>query len=118
MLLNMFAVYDAKANAFIQPFFLPNKAMAIRTFSECANNPKHQFCLHPSDFTLFELGTFDNETGLIETLPAHNPLGLAIEFQENATRYDNLEEEIEVNSNQSYSDRRIPEGTVIQGGKS
>lgn len=59
----MFSVYDSKAKAYIPPFFFPKVAMAIRVFTDSVNDPHHQFNKHPEDYTLFEIGIFDDETG-------------------------------------------------------
>ena len=53
MINKIFAVYDDKAKAFINPFFLPEIGIAVREFCNCANNPDHAFCRNPGDYTLF-----------------------------------------------------------------
>lgn len=63
MIHNVFSIYDEKAQAFLPPFVLPKTAMAVRTFSDCVNSSDHQFSLHPQDYTLFNLGIWDDETG-------------------------------------------------------
>lgn len=63
----MFTIYDNKAEAFLPPFTLPNHAMAARTFADCVRDPQHAFSRNPSDYNLFELGSFDDVTG--EMLP-------------------------------------------------
>ncbi|UOF78713.1 DNA binding protein vP5 [Microviridae sp.] len=70
MKLFVFAVYDDKAKAFLPPWFMPLKGMAVRTFGDCVNDPKHQFGAHPEDYNLFTLGSFNSETGQID---AHLP---------------------------------------------
>lgn len=74
----IFSVYDSAAEAFLPPFFVPAIALAIRTFKQTANTPEHHFNQHPSDFTLFELGTFDQSTGAITTHATPTSHGLAI----------------------------------------
>lgn len=59
----MFSVYDTKVSGYLAPFFLQNANVAKRTFSDCANDPNHLFSAHPQDFILFEIGTFDSNTG-------------------------------------------------------
>lgn len=66
MKLKVFSVYDAKAFAYLPPFFIAEKGMAARAFSEAVENPQHQFGKHPEDFTLFYLGEFDDQTGYFE----------------------------------------------------
>ncbi len=56
----MFVIYDSKANAYMQPWFLTTKPMAIRAFTDCIADPKHNFGAHPEDYTLFDIGTFNS----------------------------------------------------------
>lgn len=79
-MLKMFTVYDSKAEAFIQPFYEQTTASAQRAFSNAANNETHQFAMHGGDYTLFELGIFDQESGLTTLLPSMINLGLAITY--------------------------------------
>lgn len=65
----IFTIYDDKAKAYLPPFFLPEMGMATRAFSDCVNDPKHNFGLHPSDYTLFCCGIFDDKSGLFEIEP-------------------------------------------------
>lgn len=67
MILKIFSVYDSKATAYIAPFFLPATAMALRNFRDCGENPEHAFNRHPGDYTLYELGEFDDGTGTMDT---------------------------------------------------
>lgn len=57
---SLFAIFDSKAKAFLPPFMLPNSEMAVRAFSDCVNDPAHQFARHPADYTLFKVGEFDD----------------------------------------------------------
>lgn len=66
MKLEMFAVYDAKARTYCTPFFSENVAVAIRAFAHAANDNQTDVGRFPSDFTLFHLGVFDSESGVIE----------------------------------------------------
>ncbi len=61
----MFVIYDSKANAYMQPWFLTTKPMAIRAFTDCIADPKHNFGAHPEDYTLFDIGTFDSQSAKI-----------------------------------------------------
>lgn len=65
MLLRMYVVYDSKAEIYTHPSFLPTRAVAVRQFAELVNDGKHEFSRHPEDYSLFELGTFDDGSGLI-----------------------------------------------------
>lgn len=78
--LQIFSVYDSKAESFSQPFFCPNAAIAIRSFSEEVSNPQSQLSKYPADFTLFHIGSFNDSTSLLTPLKTPISLGLAIEF--------------------------------------
>lgn len=64
----IFAVYDVKAYAYLPPFFMPEKGMAARVFSDCVESESHQFGKHPEDYTLFFIGSFDDETAEIVSI--------------------------------------------------
>ncbi len=61
----MFSVFDVKAQAYLPPFCLHETAMAVRAFSDCVNGGDHQFGRHPGDYTLFELGSFDDSVCVV-----------------------------------------------------
>lgn len=61
----LYCVHDVKAAAYLQPFVLPNDAVAIRTFGDMVNQEGHGFHAHPSDYTLFYVGSFDSGSGCI-----------------------------------------------------
>lgn len=64
MITQCFSVRDTAVGAFLPPFFTRSKGEAIRSFSEACNNAEHQFAKHASDYTLFFLGAFDDNSGL------------------------------------------------------
>jgi hypothetical protein len=63
MIFKIFTSYDEKAQAYHVPFFLPKTAQAIRHFADSINKPDTPLNLHPADYSLHCLGTFDDETG-------------------------------------------------------
>lgn len=76
MITRVFAVLDSKVGTFAQPFFAATTASALRSFGAAAMDPNSMLGKHPSDFTLYELGSFDDETGFFES-PKPVPLGTA-----------------------------------------
>lgn len=65
-----YAVRDTKAEAFTRPpFFASNKAVVIRAFTEMVNDPSQEVGKYPADFTLFEIGEFDQLTGVLVPRP-------------------------------------------------
>lgn len=82
MINKVFCVYDSKAEAYMTPFHLRSRGEAIRSFSNACQDQKTEFSRHPGDFTLFEIGTYDDSTGTYENLPAKINIGLALDFIE------------------------------------
>lgn len=80
-MLKIFSIHDSKAEAFIQPFFAPTSAAALRMFETAANDETSDFHRYAGDYTLFELGEFEPLTGQIETLETPHNLGLAITYK-------------------------------------
>ncbi len=83
MLHRVFTVYDAKAEAFLQPFYAKTKGLAVRAFAQAANSGDHDFNKYATDYALFEIGEFDDSTGVIVMHDHFEPLGQAIQFVEN-----------------------------------
>lgn len=68
MELKLFAIKD-KAQGFLAVFQEKNEMMALRNVDQVVNNTPGESMLknHPQDFTLYCLGTFDTDTGTIES---------------------------------------------------
>lgn len=66
----IFAVYDVKAEAYLQPFYLPNEGMAVRVFADCCKDKNHNFGQHPEDYHLVHVGTWNQYKGTITALDA------------------------------------------------
>lgn len=77
----IFSVYDNKAKAYLPPFIMPEQGQAVRVFADCVNSKDHQFNKHPSDYTLFELGMFDDNKGKIAAT-APLAIGNGVEYKE------------------------------------
>lgn len=80
MILNIFSVFDSKAEAFMSPFFMNSKGSAIRAFTEISHDKTHAFGKNPEDFTLFHLGSWNDSSASFDLLATPASLGLAIEF--------------------------------------
>lgn len=66
MITKTFSIFDSKAQAFLPPFQMATTGLAHRAFADCVNNPEHNFGHHPEDYTIIELGEFDDSTGTFE----------------------------------------------------
>jgi hypothetical protein len=91
MQLQIFAIYDKKAEAHLNPFFLSQKGQALRELQQAVQNEKTMIFQYPEDFSLWKLGDFDNRTGIL--IPLVKP-----EFLEEASVYakDKSEEKTNV----------------------
>ena len=77
----IFAVYDSKAEAHLPPFASLTTAVAIRQFEATVRNLESDFARFPGDYTLFELGTWNQQLGVITMHEAKLNLGTALEHQ-------------------------------------
>lgn len=70
MILHVVAVLDSAAQVFQRPFFVPRIEVARRAFSDEVNrrDAANQLNAHPEDFSLYSLGTFNDETGALSSL--------------------------------------------------
>lgn len=81
-ILKIFNVYDSKVGAYIEPIFKRSTGEALRCFIASVNSPGHDFGKFAGDYTLFELGIYDDETAKFSLLPTPKSLGVAVEFLE------------------------------------
>jgi len=68
----VFAARDAAAKLYGQPFFSVSEQTAIREFGAAVRSPgtpdaPNTLHTHAEDFILYELGTFDDETGSFDS---------------------------------------------------
>jgi len=61
----LFSIWDNKAKFHSTPWFSPNDDTAIREFVRVVNDGSSAINASPDDYTLFRIGTFDSDTGLI-----------------------------------------------------
>lgn len=79
-MVRVFAVYDSKAQAFMQPFFSNATGSAIRAFGDASNDGKSAFSLHPGDYQLYEIGSYDDLEGRLTSIVPPKLLGCALDF--------------------------------------
>lgn len=62
------AIFDSALQAFGQPVFVQAVAAGVRSFTDEVNQARegNQLHDHPEDFDLWQLGTFDDESGVFE----------------------------------------------------
>lgn len=74
-------VYDSKVEGYSNPLSWRSRGEAVRSFQEAVNSPDHQFSKYPMDFSLMEIGEFDEETGRLTAHEKPVSLGLANDFK-------------------------------------
>lgn len=68
--LKAFAVRDSKAEAYLRPWFSETRGAAIRAFCDAVNDESSPFYTHCADYTLFEIGEYNQTNGTL--LPAQS----------------------------------------------
>lgn len=86
MILKLYTVYDVKTEAYLKPFEANAKGEAIRLFKKSVNTPDHPFQQYPEDFTLFEIGEWDNSNCAFNIKTNIVPLARAIEMVSDGMR--------------------------------
>lgn len=79
------SVFDEKVGGFLPPQVFVTAAVAVRSFAYSANLETSDFHRFAADYTLFEIGTWDDQVGEIvmhETKIGH---GTALEHRATAT---------------------------------
>jgi len=77
----LFVVYDSKAELYNFPFQMQTKGQAIRGFTDLANDVNTTIGQHPEDFTLFQIGEYEDTKGEFTILDAKQSIGTALEFK-------------------------------------
>lgn len=80
----MFTIYDSKTNAFDVPQFAKTRGDGIRAFTSAVLKGNTMLSEHPADFTLFELGYYDEQSGQFSIHEAKINLGTVAELVGNA----------------------------------
>ena len=65
----LFSVYDKICEEYNPPFVCKNMATAIRNMRDSLKDAKQSIiAMHPSDYILVQIGTFDKDTGIVSYL--------------------------------------------------
>ncbi len=76
----VFSIFDSKADAYLLPFFSRNRGVALRQFMSAVQDESSDFHRYAGDYTLFEIGTWDDSEGVLTEHGAKVNLGVAIQF--------------------------------------
>lgn len=70
--LQMFCIYDCKMELYLSPFTAINAAVAAREFETAVMTPNHNFNQHPDDYSLWEIGEFDQQSAAVGSAVLRN----------------------------------------------
>jgi len=80
MMLSVFAIYDSGISTWMPPIFVRNKGEILRWFMEVSNDPQSKISKYPADYTLFEIGSWDDDKCKFDLLKTPVSIGIAIEY--------------------------------------
>lgn len=81
----LFSIWDGAARRFLSCWTAPTIEVALRRFRVAVNTHDSDFGRFPEDYTLFHVGTFDQEQGAIVPTAAPVNLGVAVTLVERPT---------------------------------
>lgn len=61
----VYSCLDRKAALFSRPFVVQNHAVALRAFEAAKQDPSSEISKFPTDFELYHVGYFDDDTGVV-----------------------------------------------------
>lgn len=80
----LFSILDGKSGVYNDTFTAISRGVALRLFTDLVNDPKTTIARHPEDYTICEVGTFEDTTGILESHVNPVPLGNAAAFMNHA----------------------------------
>jgi hypothetical protein len=96
MKVKVYSIYDSAAGAYTQPWFMQNDALALRAFSDNVNaKEENNISKHPDQFTLFQIGEWDDQIGEIIKADVMKSLGNGLEYQEQDQQKDSVMTELQ-----------------------
>lgn len=66
MKMQMFVIYDSKAEVYNKPFYQLNDACALRTARDLRSTPNNEINNNPEDYSMFHLGEYDDSNAQID----------------------------------------------------
>ena len=80
MNLNVYSIFDKAVRAYMRPFFMRTDAEALRAFVADIRSEDSMVGKHPEDYSLFRIGEFDGEVGVLTGTDDPRCLGRAHEL--------------------------------------
>lgn len=66
MKLSAYSIYDFKALQYHTPYFCVADGVAVRLFQDLVQDPQSNISRHPTDYSLWYLGEYDDRKGSME----------------------------------------------------
>jgi hypothetical protein len=84
MLQVIVSVKDTAAQVFGRPVFVPAVAVAVRSLRDEVNrkDSEQDIARYPDDFELYEIGAFDDSTGIVQVLEMPRMVARAKDLKE------------------------------------
>jgi len=67
-LMEVYSCRDSKVEAFLPPFYARRRGEALRAFKSAVGSEGHDFSKYKEDYALYFLGTFNDESGVFESM--------------------------------------------------
>lgn len=80
MLLKIFSIRDDKAGYFNTPFFQRTTGEAERSLQQLVSDKNTLPGKYPEDYSLYEIGSYDDQTGLITAEDSPRHIVKAVQF--------------------------------------
>lgn len=80
-MLKMFVVRDSKSESYAPPFCMRTRGEAVRAWETSCNDGESMMSKYPTDFSLLEIGEFDELTGSVTLHGKMNLIGVALDFK-------------------------------------
>lgn len=83
-----FTVYDSKSEIYSRPMYAATTEAGKRLFHQAVNQEGSQYGMYGGDYTLFEIGTWDDNKGEVTMHKVHVNHGAAIAYLDVASNHD------------------------------
>lgn len=78
----VYSLFDKKANAYLTPVYFNEVGEASRMLATVVQTADNNISRYPEDFSLYQLGTFDQESGKLESLKQPLFVANAVEYKQ------------------------------------
>ncbi len=79
--MKLYTVNDLASKTFTKPFVMLTDRDAIEGFRHVCNEPETPYAKHPQDYTLVNIGSFDERTGVLTLSDSQLVLARALDLK-------------------------------------